>query len=179
VTAERLCAELASNLPHNALLYDESQTSGGSLEKYLRNRGDVERYRSRGGGVGSGLPGGLGLQVAHPDRKVVVFAADGSSMYTLQALWTAARSRLPVLFVIANNGGYEMLKKNYRGDFGDPEPGAWRDYYEITEPAVDLTAIAAGYGVPGRRVVAVGQLTEAIAQWRSSGGSYIVDVKLA
>jgi benzoylformate decarboxylase len=101
--------------------------------------------------LGFGLPAAVGVSLARPDRPVVAVIGDGSANYGITALWTAARYRVPVTFVILRNGSYGALQW-FAGLLGTPDvPGT-----DIT--GLDFTALAAGYGVPATAVTALDEL---------------------
>ena len=109
---------------------------------------------ARGGGIGQALPGALGVKLAHPDRPVVAVSGDGSAMYSIQALWTAAHHDLAVVFVILNNREYRILKHNmdtYRQRFGaKPERGY--PNMDLVSPDLGFVDMARGMGVEAARV---------------------------
>src|SRR4029077_2434015 len=100
------------------------------------------------GGIGWGLPASVGVSLANPDRPVVCFSGDGSAMYSIQALWTAAHHKLPLNVVIANNGGYRIIKQRLLSFHGD-------DNYvgmDFADPSVDFTGIARSLGLEAIRI---------------------------
>jgi benzoylformate decarboxylase len=118
----------------------------------LRKPGDY--FGGRGGGIGQGLPGAVGVQLALPDRPVMCVSGDGSSMYSVQALWSAAHHGLPIVFVILANREYRILKHNldsYRQRF---ESGSNQPYMnmDLQAPNLGFVEMAAGMGVKGCRV---------------------------
>jgi benzoylformate decarboxylase len=131
----------------------------------------------RGGGIGWGLPATLGVKLALPDRPVVALIGDGSSMYTNQALWTAARESLAVVYVIFNNMSYRILKQRTRALKGF---SAEDDVYvgmDLT-PAIDFVGLAKALGVPGERVEKAGGIGVAVKRGLASGGPYLIDVAI-
>src|SRR5260370_24025873 len=125
-------------MPGNAILVDEGLTSSRQINA-LRPHRDRYVYHALGsGGVGWGLPACVGVSMANRDRPVVCFSGDGSAMYSIQALWTAAHHKLPLTVVISNNGGYRIIKQRLLAFHGD-------DHYvgmDFFDPAVDFTALA-------------------------------------
>ena len=91
---------LAARLPADAIVFDEALTFSPEVTQYLPPRGPGSFFQTRGGSLGVGIPGAIGAKLAHPDRTVVGFTGDGGSMYTIQALWTAAHHRIGAKFVI-------------------------------------------------------------------------------
>ena len=111
---------LNATLPDNAIMVEEAITAGPDFARSIDISGPGAYYAGRGGGIGQGLAGALGVAVANPDKPTVCVSGDGSAMYSIQALWTAAHHDLPIVFVILANREYRVLKHNidaYRGRF--------------------------------------------------------------
>jgi benzoylformate decarboxylase len=133
-------------LPHDAIISEECPSSKGDLDRYIELDEPGSFYSVRTGILGFGLPAAVGLQMAHPNRRVVCTVGDGSAQYSIQALWSAVQSKAPVIFVVICNGNYSALK-GFR-DFtkvGDNVPG-------IDIPGIDVVKIAQGYGMNARAV---------------------------
>ena len=100
------------------------------------------------GGIGWGISAAVGIQLAQPERRVVAILGDGSAMYSIQALWSAANQKLPVIFVICNNGGYRIIKQRLKAFHGS-------DHFigmDFKEPAVNFTDLARSMGLQAERV---------------------------
>ncbi len=108
--------------------------------------------RVRGGGIGPGLPGSLGAQLARPDRKVVGVCSDGAAMYSISALWTAAHHKIPVTYVMLNNAAYRILKLNMVEYLGAAARGRRFVAMDLTDPELRFDRMAEAMGVHGRRV---------------------------
>lgn len=175
IATSRLMEELGAAIPADAAVFDESITSGGALERYYQPA-PGRYFRGRGGGIGTGMPGAVGLQVAFPDRPVVAVVGDGSSMYTITALWTAAHHNLPVTWVICNNGTYRILKVNTQNYLG--EAGANRKFVELdlVDPPIDYVGLARSFGAHGRRVERPEDLGDALREAIAYPGPALVDV---
>ena len=106
-----LVAAVVDAMPEDAIVVDESISSGHGVRELLRSSDPRSFYGLRGGGIGWGLPAALGVKLAQPGRPVVALVGDGSAMYTNQALWTAAHDSIPVVYVIFNNASYRILKQ--------------------------------------------------------------------
>jgi len=127
-----------------------------------------------------GIPGAVGAKLAHPERTVVGFTGDGGAMYTLQALWTAARCGIDAKFVVCNNHSYWLLKQNlvdYWGDLGI-DSGSFPPAFNIGTPDLDFVALAQGHGVPGQQVARPEQIAPAIAAMLEHAGPYLIDLVL-
>ena len=127
-----------------------------------------------------GIPGAVGVKLAHPDRTVVGFTGDGGAMFTYQALWTAAHYRIGAKFVVCHNASYRILKDNL--DRYRQEQGITRDGYppsfDIQDPEVDFVKLAEGMGVPGRRVSQPAQIAGAITAMLEHDGPYLIELVL-
>jgi benzoylformate decarboxylase len=132
----------------NAILVDEGLTSSRYLP-YLRAHRDRYGYHAlASGGIGWGLPASVGVSLANPERPVICYSGDGSAMYSIQSLWTAAHHQLPLTVVLVNNGGYRIIKQRLRAFHGD-------DHFvgmDFANPAVDFAGIATALGVEAIRV---------------------------
>ena len=147
-----LGAALALHQPEGAIVVDEGATSG--LPYFLAAEGAPphDYLALTGGAIGQGLPCATGAAVACPDRKVIALQADGSGLYTLQALWTQAREKLDVVTLLCANRAYRILQVELaRAGVSEPGPVA-RALTDLSDPAIEWTAIARGMGVPAARV---------------------------
>ena len=114
-----LMMRLCEQLPADAIVVDEGLTSAASLNALFPFRDRYGYFGNVSGGIGWGIAAAVGVQLAQPARRVVAILGDGSAMYSIQALWSAANQKLPVIFVICNNGGYRILKQRLKAFHGD------------------------------------------------------------
>jgi benzoylformate decarboxylase len=176
IAPERLMLEVAAALPEGAIVVDEAISHSPALLQAVEPAGPGSYFRIRGGAIGWGLPAALGVKLARPDRPVVAVVGDGSSMYVVQALWSALHHRLPVTWVVCNNGGYRVLKVNLAAYYGEAIKHSRFIGMDLTEPGLDFSRIAAGFGVPAERVEAPAALGSALRRAIVSGGPALVDV---
>ncbi len=177
ISVARLMSEIADVLPPDAAVFDEAITSSGVLQRYVIPR-PGRYFRARGGGLGPGLPGALGLKLAMPDRPVVGVVADGSAMYSVSAFWTAAHHRIPVTWVICNNSSYRILKENLI-DYLGPSHGTRKFVaMDLTDPPLRYDHIAESMGVRGWRVERPDDLRPALEQALALGAPSVVDVAI-
>lgn len=173
----RLMAALRDSLPAHSMIYNEAITATGELSRTLSlEQGNL--YGNHGGGIGQGMPGALGVQLAHPHRPVVALIGDGSAMYTVQSFWTAARHNIPVVYVILSNRSYRILKLNmnrYRRSVNIPA-GRPYPFMDFSTPSLDFVEIAHGMGVAGARVDRPEAIAPAIAQALASKAPYVLEV---
>ena len=152
LTATKLCAAIAYAQPEGAIIVDESLTSGGP---YWNNSVDCPPFSHltlTGGAIGNGPPLALGCAVACPDRQVINFQADGSGMYSLQALWTQAREKLNVITVICNNSKYNILKIEQQKQKLKTKGAATLSLTDLGDPPINWVSLANGMGVEAVRV---------------------------
>jgi benzoylformate decarboxylase len=177
ISVPRAMAEIEAALPANAIVVDESITAGPDLLRTVQlEPGDF--VGARGGGIGQALPGALGVKLAQPGRPVVAVSGDGSAMYSIQALWTAAHHDLGVVFVILNNREYRILKHNmdtYRQRFG-AKPDRGYPNMDLVSPDLGFVDLARGMGVGAARVTAPGELRPALEKALAAGRPYLLDV---
>ena len=175
MTPARFAYELAHALHPDTLLYDESVTVAGHLMRYLR-LAPGQHFRAAGGGLGMGMPAPLGLKLAEPSRPVLAVVGDGSALYTIQALWTAAHHRIPVTWVIANNASYRILKLNmleYLGEGARERPFLGMD---LVEPHLDFSRIAQAFGVKGVRIEDPEEVGPAVREAQAASEPRLIDV---
>ena len=143
---------IANLLPENIIVMDEAATAGLAFFPMTQGAPKHDWLMLTGGAIGQGLPAAAGAAIACPDRKVLALQADGSAMYTVQALWTMARENLDVTTVILNNGSYAILNIELaRVGVSAPGPKAL-SLLDLGNPAIQWTSIAEGMGVPAVRV---------------------------
>ena len=176
----RVMAELRRGLPDDAVIVDESITASLDLARTFDYRGPGDYFSGRGGGIGQGLSGALGVKVAMPDRPVVAVSGDGSAMYSVQALWTAAHHKLAIVFVILSNREYRILKHNvdvWRQNF---EAGTQHPYQQmdLTGPDLDFVHLAAGMGVDGVRIDKADDITSVLATAVAANRPYLIEIAI-
>lgn len=167
-----LTLQLIDAMPPHAILVDESLTSGRTVTAL---RAHKDRYGFHGlasGGIGWSLPASVGASLANPDRPVVCYAGDGSAMYSIQALWTAAHHKLPLTVVIANNGGYRIIKQRLRAFHGS-ERYVGMDF---ADPVVDFAGIARGMGLEAVKVTDPAALPDILRAAFARPGTKLIEV---
>ncbi len=180
IAVPRLMAELEAALPPDAIVVDESITAGPDLARTVQFERAGDYVGARGGGIGQALPGALGVKLAHPDRPVVALSGDGSAMYSIQALWTAAHHDLAIVFVILNNREYRILKHNmdtYRQRFG-AKPDRGYPNMDLVSPDLGFVDLARGMGVEGARVTAPAELRPALEKALGARRPFLLDVAI-
>jgi benzoylformate decarboxylase len=181
MAVERMMHELAQALPSNAIIADEAVTSRPALMRAMNFDEPGCFYGIRGGALGWAMPGALGVKLANPDRPVVAVVGDGASMYTVQALWTAARYNIPVTYAICNNRTYRILKINMeiylRRMLGDKERQSEYVGMDFANP-LNLAAMAQAMGVAGEKIEDPDKLRPALEKAIASGKPGVIDVSI-
>ena len=178
LTAEAVAQAVSALLPENAIIVDEGITAGRQIYP-LTGRAPAHSWLSiTGGSIGIGMPLATGAAVACPDRKVLSLQADGSAMYTLQALWTQAREGLDVTTVLFSNRGYESLKGELFKVGANPGRTAL-DMLEMREPEIDWVSIARGMGLPAARASDAGELAREMQRGLATPGPCLIEAIMA
>jgi acetolactate synthase I/II/III large subunit len=176
ITQPGLAAAVGALLPENVIVVDESNTSGRGLMATTKGAPPHDWLANTGGSIGIALPLALGAAVACPDRRVLCLSADGSGMYTAQALWTMAREGLKVTIVIFANREYAVLKREF-SYLGVGNPGVRAAaMFEIGRPDLDWTLLAKGMGVPGTRVTSLDAFGKALRDGFETEGPTLIEV---
>jgi benzoylformate decarboxylase len=167
-----LALQLVEALPDNAILVDEGLTCSRQINALRPHRDRYGYHALASGGIGWGLPASVGVSLANPERPVVCFSGDGSAMYSIQALWTAAHHQLPLTVVIVNNGGYRIIKQRLLAFHGD-------DHFvgmDFVDPKVDFTALAKSLGLEAMRISEPKDLAPALASAFRRPGAKLIEV---
>ena len=146
--SEWLMLTITDLLPQGAIIVDEALTTAASLPAYMHVRDRHAYFGNVSGGIGWGIAAAVGIQLAQPERKVVALLGDGSAMYSIQALWTAAHQKLPITFVIFNNGGYRIIKQRLKL-FHSTDRFIGMDF---VNPPIEFAALARSLGMQACRV---------------------------
>ena len=178
LTGEAVANAVGALLPEGAIVSDEANTAGLWVAAATAGAPPHDSLTLTGGAIGQGLPVATGAAVVCPDRKVVCLEADGSAMYTLQALWTQAREGLDVTTVIFNNRSYAILNLELsRVGAESPGPKAL-DMLDLSRPDLDFAALAKGMGVPAASATTADELVTALERGLAEPGPFLVDAVL-
>ncbi|MDB5653430.1 MAG: hypothetical protein JWQ94_1043, partial [Tardiphaga sp.] len=169
IPVDYLLHTLAQAMPEHAMLVEEAPSHRPAMQKFMPMRGADSFYTMASGGLGHSLPASVGMALAHPDRRTVCLIGDGSAMYSIQALWTAAQRQLPLTIVVINNAGY----------------GAMRSFSQVMQvrhvpgldlPGIDFVKIAQGLGCDAVRVSKASELAAALTRSLRYKGVSLVEV---
>jgi benzoylformate decarboxylase len=173
--------ELAAQLPHDAIIFDEALTTTPDVIHSIPPTTPGHYFQTRGGSLGVGIPGAIGLKLAHPDKTVIGFSGDGGSMYTIQALWTAAHHKIGAKFIICNNHSYELLKLNIQQYWRErqmPEH-EFPVSFDLRDPFIRFDELARAMGVQAVRVETQEQIGPAIRQALANDKPFLIDLVIA
>jgi benzoylformate decarboxylase len=172
IDPDYLALSVVAAMPDNAILVDEGLTSSRPITSLWPYRDRYCYHALASGGIGWGLPASVGVSMANPQRPVVCYSGDGSAMYSIQALWTAAHHKLPLTVVIVNNGGYRIIKQRLLSFHGD-------DHFvgmDFADPAVDFTGMARALGLEAMRITDPGELAQTLASAFAKPGAKLIEV---
>jgi benzoylformate decarboxylase len=173
-----LLEAIGSMLPKDAVVIEEVLSSAPGARSLINAEDPQSYFALRGGGIGWGLPAAIGVKLALPDRPVVAMVGDGSAMYTVQGLWTAARYRLPVIWVIFNNTSYRILKQRLVAMRGLAEQVDTFVGMELLDPAIDFVGLARALGIEAQKAKTVKDATDLIAKGLKDGSALLIDVDM-
>lgn len=167
-----LMMHISDAIPRDAVVVEEGLTSTFSLQNFLRFRDSQGFYGLASGGIGFAMAGAVGISLALPDRPIVAIVGDGSAMYSIQALWTAAHLKLPITYVIPNNRSYRILKERLVS-MRKTEKFIGMD---MRDPEIDFVALAQSLGVPARRIAHPKDIASALRECIGGDGPQLLDV---
>ncbi|WP_316195159.1 MULTISPECIES: benzoylformate decarboxylase [unclassified Bradyrhizobium] len=162
-------SRLSALMPPDAIVVEEAPSHRPAIQQFLPMRGADSFYTMASGGLGYSLPASIGVALARPGRRIVALIGDGSAMYCIQAIWTAAQHKLLITFVIMNNSGYGAMRAFSQLMQTHRPPG-------IDLPGLDFVALASGFGCPGKRVTQVDQVDAILSEALAARGPTVVDI---
>ena len=176
ITLDKLGAALGALLPENAIMVDESVTSGRGFAPFTAGAPPHDWITNMGGSIGFSMPVSIGAAIAAPDRKVVCLSGDGSAFYTMQSLWTMAREKLDIVTVIFANRSYAILRGELAGvGAGNPGPKAI-DMLTLDRPDPDWVHIAKGLGVNASRATDIDGFGKALKAAFAERGPHLIEL---
>ncbi|CCE02310.1 thiamine pyrophosphate-binding protein [Bradyrhizobium sp. STM 3809] len=175
IDPDYLALQVAQAVPEHGILVDEGLTSARYMTALWPYRDRYNYHGLASGGIGWGLPASVGVSLANPDRPVVCYSGDGSAMYSIQALWTAAHHKLPLSVVIVNNGGYRIIKQRLLSFHGD-------DNYigmDFVDPPVDFAGLAKSLGCESLRISDPRELKTVLSAAFQRPGTKLIEVMVS
>jgi benzoylformate decarboxylase len=176
----RFMEELAAQLPPDAVIFDEALTNSPAVTQYCPPTKRGQFFQTRGGSLGVGIPGAIGVKIAMPDRPVFGITGDGGAMYTIQALWSAARHNVGAKFVVCNNRSYRLLQLNLEQYWKEQRVPAHEHplSFDLSKPELRFADMARSMGVGSVRVETADQIGPAIRQALTHPGPFLIEVIL-
>lgn len=175
----QFCKCLKDKQDQNLVIFDEALTSSDVLNHYFPMKTPGTFFQTRGGSLGVGIPGTMGIKLANPEQIVIGFTGDGGSMYTIQALQTAARYHIGAKFVIINNGGYRLLKNNMDAYWSEEHvtPHAYPDCFNLN-PSIDFVKLAESMSVKAKRLSDIHQAEDTVHWLLEDDLPALVEIKI-
>ncbi len=167
-----LMAALVDSLPDNAIVVEEALTAAPALASMLPMTDANSFYGLASGGLGFAVAGAIGISLAQPGRPVVVAVGDGSALYCIQALWSAAHLKLPITYVIINNRSYRIIKERLVAGRGSNRFVGM----DLRDPSLDFVSLAQGFGMTARRVIEPAEIESALRAAIASGAPNLLEV---
>jgi benzoylformate decarboxylase len=167
-----LSLQIAEALPQDAVVVNEGLTSSRYLSDLVPYRDRYGFHALASGGIGWGVPAAVGVALAQAPRQVLCYSGDGSAMYTIQALWTAAHLKLPITYVIANNGGYRIIKQRLKSFHGNDQFIGM----DFADPKIDFAALARSMGMPAEHICDPDAVASALRRAFSTPGPKLLDI---
>jgi acetolactate synthase-1/2/3 large subunit len=178
LNAEKMCATIAALQPEHCIVVDEGLTSTAPYYSYVPVVKPYSQLNVTGGAIGDGMPLALGAALACPDRKVINLEADGSAMYTIQALWSQARENANVITVICSNRKYFIIELECLAAGYHPLGPEARALINLTNPALDWVGLSRGMGVPAASVTTAEELTREFNAALKESGPHLIEAIL-
>ena len=169
---------LGEALPRDAVVIEEALSSAPRLRELIRSGDPQSFFGMRGGGIGWGLAATVGVKLALPQRPVIAITGDGSSLYTIQALWTAAHERLSTVFVILNNRSYRILKQRTQGMRGYAAQTGNFVAMDLHDPAIDFLKLAESFGARPVAAQTIDEVLDAVSRGFAHQGPTVIDVAI-
>ncbi|GAA4412246.1 thiamine pyrophosphate-binding protein [Nibrella viscosa] len=171
---------LATHVPDDVVIVDEALTNSPDVQKQIPPKAPGSYFITRGGSLGIGFPGALGAKLAHPNKTVIGFSGDGGSMYTIQALWSAARHNTGAKFVVCNNGSYKLLQLNIDVYWKERsiEDRKHPLSFDLSYPPIRFDLLAQSMGVNAVRVEKAEDIQPAIERMLADDKPFLIDLVL-
>ena len=171
-------AALARRVGEDVMIFDEALTASPVLARALPPVKPGHHFLTRGGSLGVGVPGAVGMKIAHPDRQVLAFVGDGGAMYTYQGLWSAARHGVGVKIVVCNNHRYDLLNRNIEQYWRERDipHHEFPHSFDLATPEIDFVGLAAALGVNGMRLDKPELVDEAVDRLLADDRPFVIDL---
>jgi benzoylformate decarboxylase len=171
ITGEFVMHTIAETMPQDAIIVEEAPSHRDVLHDYLPIRASGGFYAGASGGLGYALPAAVGIALGTPTRKVISLVGDGSCLYSIQGLWTAAQLHLPIVFLVINNHGYAAMKYFSQRLGVENPPG-------VDLPGIDFVSLAQGFGCAAARVEKASDLAQALSTALAADQPTLLDISV-
>jgi benzoylformate decarboxylase len=178
IKPDYLMMEICRNLPDEAVVVEEGISSTRNLLNFLSVNHRQRFFGLASGGIGCGIAAAVGIKLAVPDRPLVAIIGDGCSLYSFQALWSAANQALQIAYVIINNSGYSILKERLMAYGGSAAASGRIIGMDFTNPSIDFVQLANSMGVSGLEILDPGAIGPALQKALNNHGPFLLDVKI-
>ncbi len=178
IPPDYLMMEICRNIPDEAVVVEEGISSTRNLLNFLSVGHQHRFFGLASGGIGCGIAAAVGIKLAQPDRPLVAVIGDGCSMYSFQALWSAANQGLQIAYVVVNNSGYSILKERLIAYGGSAAASGHIIGMDLTNPSIDFVQLAKAMGVPGLEVTDPEAIGPALQKALNKNGPFLLDVKV-
>jgi acetolactate synthase-1/2/3 large subunit len=178
LTSEKVWRALAALMPTESIIADESVTASFGAGKWMGGAARHDWLSNMGGAIGQGIPVATGAAVACPDRKVINTQADGSAMYTLQALWTQAREQLDVVTILFSNQAYAILQGELQRVGADEHSRKAQEMLDLSNPTIDWCQLANGMGVEASKATSAEQLSDQLTAALKQRGPHLIEAMI-
>ncbi len=177
ISVTKLMKDISGLVDEDTIVVDDCWSSSGMLRQVVDFKYAGQFIRARkGGSIGWGLPGAMGVNLGAPDKKVIAICGDGSTAWSMQSLWTAARYNIPVTYVITNNGVYRQVKLVRKLVLGEYVLTEEHDGMDINKPVINFKQLAESMGVKSTQVTEPGDLEAALKEAVSDNGPRLIEV---
>ncbi len=176
LSIDTIWQSVAAQLPEQTIIVNEAITSGRVAAKWLQNAKPYDMITGTGGAIGHGLSETVGAAIACPDRPIIGMQADGSAMYTIQALWTQAREQLNIVTVLFNNRAYQILQSELKGVGAERQGDKADSILNLDNPQLDFVQIARGMGVEASRADSAEAFNKQFAAALNKAGPHLIEV---
>ncbi len=171
---------LAKKIPPDTIIFDEALTNSPPITRYIPPKSPGSYFVTRGGSLGVGIPGAMGIKLHQPDKTVIGFTGDGGSMYTIQALWLTVRHSIGAKFIVCNNSSYRLLQLNIDQYWKEREvqKHGFPLSFDLSHPALHFDQIAKSMGVDAVRVEKAEDIEPAIERMLANDKPFLIDLVL-
>lgn len=171
---------LSRKIPADAVIFDEALTNSPPITRYIPPKSPGSYFVTRGGSLGIGIPGAIGVKLCHPEKTVIGFTGDGGSMYTIQALWSAVRHKVGAKFIVCNNSSYRLLQLNIDQYWKerDINQHEFPRSFDLSHPVLRFDQIANSMGVEAIRVEKVEEIEPALDKMLANDNPFLIDLVL-